>query len=140
MNKNLLITDNWSNPESEDRYLSNWKGEPEIQTRREAGEECRKCSFWAKFDEEWGLCCHPKSRHSLETVFERFTCPSYVDEGFGPHSFTANPARHCVCGGRGEKYLNRLSNMMDTIDSGKDELEIPETVDWPEGLFEAGNE
>lgn len=140
MNTNLLITDNWSNPESEDRYLSNWKGEPEIQTKRESGEECRKCSFWAKFNEEWGLCCNSQSRHHLETVFERFTCPSYVDEGLGPHSFSSNAAAHCVCGGRGEKYLNRLSTMMDTIDTGTDGLEMPETVDWPEGLFDAGDE
>ncbi len=41
---------------------------------------------------------------SLETVFERFTCPVYEQEGWGPHSFTTMTEHHCRCNGEGSEY------------------------------------
>jgi hypothetical protein len=129
MNANLVVVDNWSNPESEERYLNNWPGEPAVAERREAGEECRACSFYAPIDDEWGLCLNGQSRHQLETVFLRFTCPSYVDEGVGPHSFSENSAVHCRCGGHGTKYLDRFSTIVESIEA-EEEPEVED--DEPE--------
>ena len=99
MNTNTISTDVWSNPESERLYSSHWPEDPELYQQYENGRQCGGCSFFAEFNEDWGLCCHKKSRHHLETVFEHFTCPSYVHEGWGPHSFTEDKEFQCRCGG-----------------------------------------
>jgi hypothetical protein len=88
MNRNVIETETWSNHESERRYVDHWPEEPDLYTRYEDGEQCGGCSFFAPFNSDYGLCCHPESRHHLETVFEHFTCPVYVGEGWGAHSFS----------------------------------------------------
>ena len=88
MNKNRIITRGFSNPESEKKYHSLWEDEPALRDNfYYGGRQCGGCSFYAKFDSDWGLCCHDKSRHHLETVFEHFTCSVHVNEGWGAHSF-----------------------------------------------------
>lgn len=100
MNTNRIMTTGFSNPESDRLYRSGWPDEPSVQKQKEElSEQCGGCSFFAVFNADWGLCCHPKSRHHLETVFEHFTCPMYVHEGWGPHSFTENAEFHCRCNG-----------------------------------------
>ena len=100
MNTNRIITDDWSNPDSARLFRRRWPDEPAVREQcEEAALQCGGCSFFAKFNMDWGLCCHPASRHHLETVFEHFTCPSFVDEGWGPHSFTEHEEFHCKCGG-----------------------------------------
>ncbi len=88
MNENKIVTHQFSNPESERLYRADWPGEPQCRQQHERGDQCGGCSFYAKFNADYGLCCHPRSRHFKETVFEHFTCPAYVREGWGPHSFT----------------------------------------------------
>ncbi len=99
MNQNHITTTNWSNKDSEIKYREHWPGEPAVFEKYENGFQCGGCSFFAPFNLDWGLCCHAASRHHLETVFEHFTCPAYVDEGWGPHSFNENADFHCHCEG-----------------------------------------
>jgi hypothetical protein len=101
MNTNSIVTNTWSNPESEKLYASGWPEEPALVRQHENGDQCGGCSFFAEFNFDWGLCCHPKSRHHLETVFEHFTCPAFIREGWGPHSFSEDTEFHCRCGGTG---------------------------------------
>jgi hypothetical protein len=102
-NINQIITDNWSSQTSRQLYESRWLNDPLSLQNYENGQQCGGCSFYAKFNSDWGLCCHKKSKHYLETVFEHFTCPTYVDEGWGPHSFTELREFHCRCGGQGSE-------------------------------------
>ena len=88
MNANKIITDDWSNRASEELYSKGWPNEPELYEKyAEDAAQCGGCSFYAKFNADWGLCCNHKSRHHLETIFEHFTCASHVDEGWGARSF-----------------------------------------------------
>ena len=99
MNTNQLETERFSDPESEALFRSHWPGESATCEQYHEGKQCGSCSFFAPFNFDYGLCCHQKSRHHLETVFEHFTCPAYVHEGWGPHSFSEAPEFHCKCGG-----------------------------------------
>ncbi len=99
MNRNTITTDTWSNDDSKQLYELGWPDEPALKHQYESGQQCGGCSFYAEFDADYGLCCNPESRHYLETVFEHFTCPTSVQEGWGPHSFTQDSEFHCHCGG-----------------------------------------
>lgn len=109
MNRNTIITDHWSNPDTRKLLDANWPAEPGCQKQHENGDQCGGCSFYVPFNADYGLCAHPKSRHQLETVFEHFTCPAYVQEGWGPHSFTEDKSFHCRCGGEGAEYWDRIA-------------------------------
>jgi hypothetical protein len=116
MNRNRIVTTEWSNMESRSLYSSHWANEPSIFEQYENGDQCGGCSFFAPFNSDWGLCCHPKSRHHLETVFEHFTCPVHVREtnsGWGPHSFSEDPEHHCRCGGASSEYWDNLVRILD---------------------------
>ncbi len=91
MNKNQIVADRWSNAASEELYRSHWPDEPTIYRQYELGRQCGGCSFFAPFNADYGLCCLSESRHYLETVFEHFTCSSFVNEGWGAHSFSEKP-------------------------------------------------
>ena len=93
VNTNTVVRDSWSSVASRQRYLDAWPDEPDIRTRYETGEQCGGCAFFAPFNCDWGLCCHPASRHVTETVFEHFTCSQYEHEGWGPHSFMTRAQR-----------------------------------------------
>ena len=88
MNLNRIVTDRWSNDESKRLYELKWPDDQNTRKQYEEGRQCGGCSFFAPFNYDWGLCCHTKSRHHLESVFEHFTCPMYVDEGWEAHSFS----------------------------------------------------
>src|SRR6476661_4382550 len=87
-NRNVIVTNEFSNPASQQMYKAGWPDEPATKALYKDGSQCGGCSFYAKFNSDWGLCAHAASRHHLETVFEHFTCPNHVNEGWGPHSFT----------------------------------------------------
>jgi hypothetical protein len=91
---NSITTDGWSNPESARLYQEQWPDEPDCRGRYARGGQCGGCSFFAPLNSDWGLCLNPASRHRLETVFEHFTCPSHVPEGWGPRSFSSDPEVH----------------------------------------------
>lgn len=113
MNKNEIITDGWSNEQSKSLYENEWPDEPAMKVQ--ATEDCLQCggcSFFAPFNADWGLCCHRRSRHHLETVFEHFSCPEFEDEGWGPHSFTTMKELHCRCNGEPREYWDKLAAMM----------------------------
>ena len=88
-NQNAIITDTWSDPDSEALYRNEWPDEPAIRAQKLEGDQCGGCSYFAPFNLDFGLCCHPASRHFRETVFEHFTCPAFLAEGWGAHSFGA---------------------------------------------------
>jgi plasmid stabilization system protein ParE len=88
MNPNRVITDRWSNDDSQRLYELHWPDEPALNQQHELGQQRGGCAVFAPFNYDWGLCRHAKSRHHLETVFERFTCGSYVNEGWEAHRFS----------------------------------------------------
>jgi len=67
-NQNHIATHHWSNPASELLYRVGWPDEPDCKAQHEQGRQCGGCSFFAAFNQEWGLCTHASSRHHLETV------------------------------------------------------------------------
>jgi hypothetical protein len=87
MNKNIIIEEEFSNPESLMMYEMHWPKDNGLYKRYEDGEQCGGCAFFAPLNADFGICCHRKSRHYTETVFEHFTCPSVVNEGWEHHSF-----------------------------------------------------
>ena len=99
MNTNVLHTSGFSNPESQELYEQQWPRAPAVRKMYNEGQQCGGCSFFAPFNSDWGLCCHPRSPHLTETVFEHFCCAAFVREGWGPHSFTENREFQCRCGG-----------------------------------------
>jgi hypothetical protein len=119
-NQNRIVTDNWSNPTSHLLYQARWADEAVCQKQHEEGQQCGGCSFFAAFNADWGLCTYSKSRHHLETVFEHFTCPQYVHEGWGPHSFTEDASFHCRCGGEGSEYWDRITALFESADRRAD--------------------
>lgn len=112
MNRNSIITNTWSNLNSELLYASRWPEEPPLVAQCENGDQCGGCSFYAEFTSDWGLCCNPKSRHHLETIFEHFTCPACVPECWGPHSFTEDAEFHCRCCGEPSEYWDNLVRIL----------------------------
>ena len=103
-NLNKIVTDDWSDPASRALYEAQWPHEPKCLLAYQEGRQCGGCNFFAPFNVDWGLCANPASRHRLETVFEHFTCPSHVEEGWGPHSFTADTDYHCLCKGEADYW------------------------------------
>ena len=88
---NRISTDGFSNPASRWLYEKGWPGEPKLKEQHFLGHQCGGCSFFAPLNKDWGICCAPKSRHCLETVFEHFTCPTFLNEGWEAHSFSDRP-------------------------------------------------
>jgi hypothetical protein len=120
VDRNTIITTDFSNPVTDEMYRNSWPGEPELKERaQERGEQCGACSFFAPFNADYGLCCHPESRHHLETVFEHFTCPVYEQEGWGPHSFTTMKEHHCRCNGEGSEYWDNLLAVITKHEQGE---------------------
>jgi hypothetical protein len=92
-NENRVKPAGFSNAASEALYRAQWKTEPATARLYRDGRQCGGCSFFAPFDADWGLCCRAASRHFGETVFEHFTCPDQVEEGWEAHSFQAPVGR-----------------------------------------------
>jgi|JFJP01.1.fsa_nt_gi hypothetical protein len=74
-NQNHILTEGWSNSDSEASYVHQWPGEPKTAEQYHTGRGCLSCSRFATLNADWGLCCNQESRHFTETVFEHFTCP-----------------------------------------------------------------
>lgn len=96
-NLNRIVTNTWSNPDSRKLHELRWPAETACRQQYSRGEQCGGCSFFAPLNVDWGICAHRASRHYLETVFEHFTCPNFVQEGWGSHSFTESREFHCNC-------------------------------------------
>lgn len=90
-NVNRVKPAGFSNPASDALYKAEWRTEPATAALYRDGRQCGGCSHFAKFDADWGLCCQRRSRHFTETVFEHFTCPRQVEEGWDAHSFSGPP-------------------------------------------------
>jgi hypothetical protein len=115
-NRNHIVTDDWSSHASGQLYKALWPQEPACREQYENGRQCGGCSFFAPFNADWGLCAHRRSRHYRETVFEHFTCPQYVPEGWGPHSFTEDKSFHCRSEGDRTEHWDRIGKTLDESD------------------------
>ncbi len=89
MNQNLIITDEFSNPDSEMEYLSDYPLDAKARANAEQCWQCGGCSYFSPFTTSYGLCHNQNSRHYLETVFEHFTCAVIDIESWEYHSFGA---------------------------------------------------
>lgn len=114
MNRNTIITTDFSNLTTKTLYHQRWKDDPKLRHLYENGAQCGGCSFYAPFNTDYGLCCHPQSPHVMETTFEHFACLAYVDEGWGPHSFSVDEARKCHC--QGEPIYKTMETIMLLLD------------------------
>lgn len=82
MNTNYIFTHTFSNPNTRELYDKCDHVDGRIQ--------CGGCSFYAKFNCDYGLCCLDESDYYLETVFEHFGCKKHVGEDWTNHSFEKN--------------------------------------------------
>lgn len=115
MNQNRITTTDFSNPESKALYHQDWHGEDGSRPQHERGQQqCGECAFFAPFNEDYGLCCNNASRHMTETVFEHFTCPACVSEGWGPHSFSHDNEFRCRC--QGEPIYDTVLTIITLLD------------------------
>jgi hypothetical protein len=112
MNGNRIVTDTWSNPESRRLYEERWPNDAVLDVANRDGSQCGGCAFFAPFNDDWGLCANQRSGHYLETVFEHFACTVHVDEGWGPHSFSADPEFQCRCKGEGSEYWDHIAEIL----------------------------
>lgn len=118
MNENRITVDGWSNPETKALYESQWESDKRLREQYEDGLQCGGCSFFAAFNSDWGLCCHKKSPHHLETVFEHFTCPAISAECWGPHSFTEDAEFHCRCEGQASQWWEKMRAIIEDVRRG----------------------
>lgn len=100
---NSITERDFSDPAARQLYQTHWPNDPVCTQQHFQGLQCGGCSFFAPFNCDYGLCCHPTSDFRLQTVFEHFTCAAYVHEGWGPHSFSLDPECHCRCAGIGDE-------------------------------------
>ena len=49
-NRNVIVTDDWSNPASRALYEARWRSEPGCQAAYHEGRQCGGCSFYVAFD------------------------------------------------------------------------------------------
>lgn len=117
MNTNIIKTDGFSSEESAALFASRFATDPVARQIHEAGGQCGGCSFFAPLNADYGLCCHPVSRHRTETVFEHFTCPSFVDEGWNVHSFSRDSTDHCQCQGESREHYEKLIQTLKKCES-----------------------
>jgi len=89
VNENRIVTERFSNPDTQRRYRAHWPGEPALFAQYEEVGQCGGCAYFVPFNSDWGLCRNTASRHVTETAFEHFTCEALVEEGWGAHTFTA---------------------------------------------------
>jgi len=89
MNTNKITTNNFSNPNTKQLYLKGYeKNNPKLfKKMTENCDQCGGCSCFAPLNADYGICCNSLSKCYLETVFEHFTCITFVSEGWGSHSF-----------------------------------------------------
>jgi len=115
MNTNRITADNWSNGDSAQLYAGHWHDEHGLFAQYERGSSV-EVFVLCSVQTGCGLCCHTKSRHHLATVFKRFTCPEFIDECRGPHSFTEDAEFHCRCGGERSEYGDNLVKLANETD------------------------
>ena len=96
-NSNMVHTDSFSNQAAYKMCHTDWPNDPISRKLYHDGFQCGGCSFYAVFNKDWGLCCHHKSLHFTETVFEHFTCAVHVAEGWSHHSFSEKREDHGRC-------------------------------------------
>ena len=62
-NRNRIISDGWSNPDSKAAYEHEWPAEPKTAELYRSGWACLSCDCFFTFNLDWGLGCSKTSRH-----------------------------------------------------------------------------
>lgn len=109
-NRNRIQKRGFSNPATRALY-SQQCAASQRSGRHRTHKQCGGCSFYAVFNSDWGLCCHAKSRHYLETVFEHFSCQHAVFVSWEAHCFTEK--QHTVSVEYVENNRGNLQNPAD---------------------------
>jgi hypothetical protein len=87
MNANKVVTDGFSNPDSEFEFQNGYPSDSKARELAAESYQCGGCSYFAPLNADYGMCCNSKSPCHLETVFEHFTCSEIDIESWAYHSF-----------------------------------------------------
>lgn len=74
-NQNVIVVGGFSNPASLKLYNLQWPNEPKILQKYMQGHQCSGCTYFAKFNSDYGLCCSPRSRIDWKPFLSTLVVP-----------------------------------------------------------------
>lgn len=74
MNRNVILSDCFSNPDSREKFQSRWLSDPDSAERYANGIGCEKCCYYCPLSGDFGLCSREDSDFFSETLHKNFNC------------------------------------------------------------------